>query len=717
MKRRLSTFLMLPSLLVGSENLIAAGEENTFEQGSEFADFFGEEAFVSIATGSKKSIDKAPAIASVISASDIKALGARTLNEVLETVPGLHVAPSGISRLEATYSIRGIHTGFNPQVLLLIDGVPLQYANTGRRPQLFNLSVASIERIEVIRGPGSAIYGADAYSGVINVITKDAQSISGTEIGTRVGSFDSRDLWFQHGDSWNDMDLVFGLAYQHTNGDSDREISSDLQSFLDGALFTDVSLAPGALSTGTERLETRLGLSNKNWEMNLWSWISNDGGVGAGAAQALDPNGIQNDEVYLADISYQTDDLAADWNFKTRLSYYYYDSETEFNLLPAGATVPIGADGNLDFVAPAGIVTFTEGLIGNPGVEGEDIQLEQTALFSGLNNHRLRVAGGMRYQSIETKETKNFGPGVIDGTQPFVDSTLTDVTDSEFVFAPDSDRTIYFLSLQDEWQFAPDWELTAGVRYDHYSDFGSTVNPRIALVWATSYNLTTKLLYGSAFRAPSFQEQFFINNPVSLGNPDLQPETIDTWELAFNYHPSQKMQSTLSLFSYKAKDLIEFVPDAGTTTSTAQNARDQDGYGFEWELDWKAHRDLRLKANYAWQHSEDSDNGNDIHDAPGQQFYISTNWQFTPQWILNTQLNWVGDRKRAAGDTRPEIDDYTLVNLSLRRENFTPNLDMTLSVANLFDEDAYEPSNGVIPDDYPLEGRSVWLQLNYRFDQ
>ncbi len=716
MKSRLSVLLVLP-MMMSSGGLTHAAEENSFEEGSEFADFYGEEAFVSIATGSKKSIDKAPAVASVISAEAIKELGARTLNEVLESVPGLHIAPSALNRLNPVYSIRGIHTGYNSQVLLLIDGVPFQYSHSGSRPELFNLSVAAIERVEVIRGPGSAVYGADAYSGVINVITKDAQSIAGTEMGARVGSFDSRDLWLQHGDSWNDMELLFSLSYQHTNGDSDRVIGSDLQSTLDGVLLTDVSLAPGALSTGNERLETRLGLSNKNWELNLWSWISNDGGIGAGGAQALDPKGIQNDEVYLADITYQTDDFATDWNFKTRLSYYYYDSETEFNLLPAGAMVPIGSDGNLDFAAPAGLVTFTEGLLGNPGVEGEDIQFEQVALFTGLNNHRLRVAGGMRYQSIETKETKNFGPGVIDGTQPVVDSTLTDVTGTEFIYAPDTDRTIYFLSLQDEWQFAPDWELTAGVRYDHYSDFGSTINPRIALVWATSYNLTSKLLYGSAFRAPSFQEQFFINNPVSLGNPELEPETIDTWELAFSYHPAQDIQSTLSLFSYKAKDLIEFVPDAGATTTTAQNARNQEGYGFEWELDWKAHRDLRLKANYAWQHSEDSDNGNDIHDAPGQQLYLSANWQFTPQWFLNSQLNWVGDRERAAGDTRPEIDDYTLVNLSLRREEIAPNLDITLSALNLFDEDAYEPSNGVIPDDYPLEGRSVWLQLSYRFDQ
>lgn len=707
---------MLPSLLLGSGNLIAAGEENTFEQGSEFADFFGEEAFVSIATGSKKAIDKAPAVASVISAREIKELGARTLNEVLETVPGLHVSPSALNRMSPVYSIRGIHTGFNSQVLLLIDGLPLQYSHSGGRPELFDMSVASIERVEVIRGPGSAIYGADAYSGVINIITKDALAIAGTEVGGRVGSFDSQDLWLNHGDQWNGLDIHFGFAYQHTNGDSNRVVSSDLQSTLDAALLTNASFAPGALSTGSERLEARLGMANENWKINFWSWLQ-DAGVGAGGAQALDPNGQEEDEVYLIDLSYQTADLAADWNFNTRLSHYYFETNTKYNLLPAGATVPIGSDGNLDFVTPAGIVTFPDGLIGEPGGKGNDSQLDIVATHSGIKDHHFRLAGGIRHQSLKTKESKNFGPGVIDGTQPVVDGTLTNVAGTEFVFTPDSSRTIHYLSLQDEWQIAPDWELTAGVRYDHYSDFGHTINPRIALVWATQHNLTTKLLYGSAFRAPSFLEQFFVNNPISLGNPNLEPETIDTWELAFNYHPSPDLVSTLSLFNYKAKDLIEYVPDTGATTSTAQNARDQDGYGFEWEADWKARRDLRIKANYAWQKSEDSKTSQDIHDAPGQQFFVTVNWKIASQWALSSQLNWVGDRKRAAGDTRPEIDDYTLLNLSLRRENITPNLDMTLSALNLFDEDAYEPSNGVIPDDYPMEGRSVWLQMNYRFDQ
>ena len=102
---------------------------------------------ISIATGNSTPLDRAPATATVISASEIQALGAHNLNEVLETVPGLHVSLSSLSRLDSVYSIRGIHTGFNPQVLLMLNGVPVQYNVQGGRPTLFRLPVTSIARV------------------------------------------------------------------------------------------------------------------------------------------------------------------------------------------------------------------------------------------------------------------------------------------------------------------------------------------------------------------------------------------------------------------------------------------------------------------------------------------------------------------------------------------------------------------------------------------
>lgn len=227
--------------------------------------------------------------------------------------------------------------------------------------------------------------------------------------------------------------------------------------------------------------------------------------------------------------------------------------------------------------------------------------------------------------------------------------------------------------------------------------------------------MTTKLLYGRAFRAPSFQEQFADQNPVTLGNPDLDPETIDTIELAFDYRPTFSLQTTLNLFAYKAEDLIDYVPSGGGTY-TAENSGDQEGYGFEFETTWDATEKLRFTGNYAWQYSFDSDTKKRVPDAPGQQAFLNSTWKFLPKWMLYSQINWVASRHRAADDSRGDIDDYILVDATLKRQAIFDHLDIGFTVKNIFDEDAREPSDGEkITDDYPLEGRSLWCELRYRF--
>lgn len=670
---------------------------------------------ITIATGNSTPLDKAPATASVVTAAEIEAMGARNLEEVLEGIPGVHIARSTTARMDSVYSIRGIHTGFNPHVLLLMNGVPVQFSYSGGRPVLFRLPIASIHRVEVIRGPGSAIYGADAYSGVINVITKDASTLGHSEFGARAGSFDMRDLWASTSTVLGNWDASFSIAYQTSDGDKDRRVQSDLQSALDSALGTTASNAPGPLSTRYEILDTHISFGDPNWKINLWSWHAANSGLGAGIAEALDSKGTNDDDLFLGDISYSTGDWADEWENNIRLSYLYYDTQSTYNVLPEGTVLPIGSDGNIDFATPIGIVQFPDGYLGNPGGISEDSQFDFVSIYSGFDSHRLRVAFGLRYQSLNTNETKNFGPNVIDGTEQVVDGTLTNVSNSPFVFAPDKSRTIRYLSVQDEWHITSDWDLTTGVRYDKYSDFGETINPRVALVWETNKSLTTKFLYGSAFRAPSFGELFNQNNPVNLGRSDLDPEKIDTYEIALHFNLSEQLQTSLNLFHYQARDMIEYVPDEGATTQTAQNARDQDGHGFEWVANWKPQKKWQVNFNYSWQKAEDAKSDTNIADTPNQQFTVSTFWEFQPNWFIHSKLNWVGDRKRNSIDPREEIDDYTLIDLTLRGKEILPGVDFALAVRNLTDEDAREPSNGTIPDDYPLEGRSVWAELSYTF--
>jgi outer membrane receptor for ferrienterochelin and colicins len=672
---------------------------------------------ISIATGNSMSLDKAPATASVIYAAEIEAMGARNLDEVLASVPGIHVSLSSLSRLDSVYSIRGVHTGFNSQVLLLLNGVPVQSILQGGHPTMFRLPSASIARVEIIRGPGSAVYGADAYAGVINVITKDAAAIAGTQVGARTGSFGSRELWLQSATQWNDVGIALNVAYQETDGDSSRRVSEDFQTSLDNLLNTQASLAPNALSTRYQVLDTHLALHGERWQVNLWNWLSTNAGVGAGAAQALDFNGYDDNHLMMADATYHFNSSAA-WDNSIRFSHVYSDHATRFDLFPAGASLPIGSDGNINFASPVGVVNFPEGLKGNPGQITKDTQLELVAMYSGWESHRMRFSLGSRYHSFDGNETKNFGPGVLD-TSPLpgaVDGTLTDLANTPHIYIGNSSRSIRFLSVQDEWQLHKNLALTAGVRYDNYSDFGGTTNPRFALVWAASENLTSKLLYGSAFRAPSFSELYFKNNPVSLGNPDLKPERIDTLELIFNYRFTPNLQTTLTLFSYEAKEMIDFVSDLNASTKTAQNVRDQDGDGFELELSWKPISQLRLSSSYSLQDSVDTKTNAVVPDAPEHQIKFNADWEFYHNWFINTQLDRVSDRHRAVGDNRGAVDDYTWVNVTLRAKDILPSLDFSLAVRNATDADAREPSSGRIAQDYPLETRSAWVELKYQFN-
>ncbi len=694
-----------------------------------FVTAFGSEEMISLATGKNQTLSRAPAVATVITAEDIEAMGATDLDQVLETIPGVHVSLSS-TRFSPIISIRGIQTDKNPQVLMLVNGVPITQLYFGDRGPRSTLPLASIERVEVVRGPGSSIYGADAFAGVINVITKDAADIEGIESGVRYGSFNTLDTWALYGGHWGDFDIALSAEYNRTDGDDDRIIESDAQSLFDSIMGTEASLAPGPASTGIKRLDLRLNVTYEKWKLRAWNWRQRDLELGPGLALALDPNSSTDTNNYLVDLNYHDPVFSANWDLSTRFSYMSVDFDSKQQLFPPGTVLPIGEDGNINTINPSGLVLFSDGLIGNPSYEENHYRFDLAGFYTGFGSHQLRFAGGVHYATLDSTETKNFGPSVLDGSTLLppselntVDGTLTDVSDTDFVYIKSEDRMVYYGSLQDEWSIASDWDLTAGVRYDHYSDFGSTINPRLALVWDARHDMTVKLLYGRAFRAPSFAELFVINNPIVLGNPDLDPETIHTIELAIDYRPSFTIRTGINLFAYEIHDLIRFVPDPSGTSATAQNVGNQEGYGFELEAEWKVTQALSLSGNYAFQNSKDTDTGSNAGDAPKNQIYLIGKWRFSPDWSLSSELLWVADRKRAPSDPRPEIDDYTLVDLSLRRDRIVDGLSAALIVKNIFDKEAYEPSPNVadvpqgslIPGDFPLSGRYIGGELRYHF--
>lgn len=712
--------LFRPSLLTLSLTLALLPAPTPAEEADDeeaLVALYGDTEMVSIATGTAKPVYRAPSVASVITAEDIAAMGARNLDEVLEAVPGLHVSRSVPLHMDSVYGIRGIATGFNPQTLILINGIRFgNLHNSGRMPN-FRLPVSAIKRIEIMRGPGSAVYGADAYAGVINIITFPSEELQDIRLAARRGSFDTTDGLLQFGTELEGWHLGGSIETQRSDGDKERRIASDLQTILDAALGTRASLAPDSLQTNYYVVDTHLEAANGNWTVRYWNWQQNGAGYGAGVAEALDPVGRQDVDHHLADLGFDSGESSSGWSVGFHYAYQRTKNQSRFQILPPGALLPIGADGNLNFVSPQGLVLFPEGLLGNPGSTDTTHFAEVEARYMQWNDHRVRLSAGGRHEATEARETKNFGPGVIDGRTSPVGGRLTDVTGTPYVYIPDKTRSVRFISAQDEWALAPDWELTAGVRFDDYSDFGSTTNPRLALVWSTAYNLTTKLLYGKAFRAPSFSELYFVNNPIVLGNPDLEPETIDTLELAFDYRPTTNTLFALTLFDYRARDLIEFTPDANAATKTARNARNQDGRGFELEAQWTPTDDWLLKANVAHTDASDAKTGWRIHDVPREETSVDARWHPNDNWQFSTEIHWIAERKRAHGDTRRAIDDYAWADLTTRYAGLARGWELSLSVRNVADADATAPSDSIIPEDYPLEGRSVWLGIDYRFSR
>jgi iron complex outermembrane receptor protein len=635
----------------------------------------------------------------VITAEDIKAMGASDLDGVLETVPGVHVARSTQTNAPI-YVIRGVHRDSNAQVLMLVNGIPITAAFQGNRGNVWGgLPLEDVARIEVIRGPGSALYGADAFTGVINIMTKTAADIDGTQFGVRAGSFNSSNAWLLHGGKLGAVDVAAYFSLGTTDG-AKSTVAADAQTGWDKLMGTRASLAPGLIDNGRNFVDGFLDLSYDKWHLRAGYQQRDHVGSAAGVAQALDPTGHNHSERLTSDITYQDLNLAKDWEISLQASFMRYKEFSDLVLFPAGANLGGGA--------------FADGMVGNPYKWEQHGRANVSGSYAGFEAHRIRFGAGVSKENIyKIQETKNFNPNYSPiGTGSVAD--ITDVSDTVPFLRPHS-RDVRYLFAQDEWNIARDWTLTAGLRRDSYSDVGGTTNPRLALVWDAAYDLTAKLLYGTAFRAPAFVELYNINNPVLIGSPNLTPEKMKTVEAALSWQPAAKLNLGLNVFRYEMRDIIQINP----ANFTYENAGKQTGSGMEVEVTWDTTRDIRVSGNYSYQRSTDEATRKDAGLAPHDHIYLRADWRFTPGWAANTQLNAVGTRQRAPADTRGPLAGYTTIDLTLRTDKGPRAWNFAVSVRNLFDSDAREPSPfGApfisLPNDFPLPGRSVYVQAEYK---
>ncbi len=645
--------------------------------------------YIETATKHLMETRKAPAIATVITADEIRNMGARDLKDVLRTVPGFGPRKRAVVQ---TVTVRGVSTPTTEKILLLIDGHRMNTPYDGSALRFFSddLMVENIKRVEVIRGPGSALYGANAFCAVINVITKTAEDIDSQQISISGGSFDTGHFngLFSHKDKESGFEISGHLDYQDTDG-QDNFIEQDGQTFYDRKNGTDVSSAPGCTDEYVQKWDA--GFRVRYGDFNLSSRvIEKEYGTTTGAIGAL------NDESYLevmkifGDLAW-TKRLGDNLNMTVNLYADYFDVVVFWERQPAG------------FTGENDIGKFDKHIYKN-AVFGGEITTDYT-----LGDHFITT--GLVYEYTKQYDVRHFNN--------FADYTagMAETTDHENNIE-NVDRNIWAAYLQNVWEITAYDSLTLGVRYDRYDDFGGTLNPRLGFVHEFGNDLVMKILYGSAFRAPTFIE-LYTNYTALAGNPDIEPEKISTYEVGLEYPFLKHYTIKLSYFHNEIEDLITRGPtpmDGGPTTFINKTGKTRVNGG-EAELVFKFAKDKYGYINGSYQYARD-ENNKEFPEVPRWIANAGLNYGFSKYLNANVNVSWLSERPRAENDAlkREELSSETLVDLTLIAKGFCKNLEIAGSVHNLFDEDYRDPQPGVlIPNDIPTNKRTFLFEIRYKF--
>jgi iron complex outermembrane receptor protein len=277
----------------------------------------------------------------------------------------------------------------------------------------------------------------------------------------------------------------------------------------------------------------------------------------------------------------------------------------------------------------------------------------------------------------------------------------------------DATQTVYYLLAQDEWSVTRDLILTAGGRYDHYSEFGGTFNPRASLVWNESAKSVVKLIYGRAFRTPTIIETESNGTYAPLGNPNLKPVTLDMLELALNHRYARGTWGA-SIFGYEQSHLIETATDAAAPillTFINRASKDR-SWGTQLTSEFIIAPQWSIQSHYTYQrHTIESGDDPNIPEAPHHQLYSELKWQAESAWSAGLRGLCVAGRERAENDPRPDPKNYVVVGLTAERRNILDRVDLRLLADNLFNTAYTYPSDSatVLPYDVPAPGRMWWL--------
>lgn len=606
------------------------------------------------ASRSEHSLADAPASVSVITAEQIKARGAGNLLEALRGVPGLSLNGRQVGGRK-TLSIRGAE---DRHTLVLIDGRRISSTDDtiGHSDYQYGwVAMEQIERIEVVRGPMSALYGSEAVGGVINIITRKG------------------------GQQWHGGASVRGELGEGPAGDGHQmsaSASGPLGEWFDLALGVEDrrrAPTPRPENKATSDIE---GQDRQSGNLRL--------GFTPSEGQRLQLDMLRSEETrrrheqntrlparpyYLDtyDLQRRQDALTwqADWSL-LRSELRYSEAEFEVNNKRSNNIAP----------------TRPQRL--------EDRVWDGNLAFALGDSHSLTLGAERREEFLE-----NAG--------------LTGGSDSALHKA---------LYVQDEIALADDWALTLGTRLDHHAIFGSESSPRAYLVWRASPELTIKGGYGEAFRAPTLKQispnYVGAEGPHTfLGNADIQPETSRSWEIGADWRDEQSAY-TATLFRSEIKDLIYYNllrrvgPRSIYQYDNISEARID---GLEVALRRALGGGFSLASSMTWLDARDRDSDDKLTGRPEFSATPSLAWQ-QGAWGAELEWQYIGQQtlQNAAGQLK-RAPAYSLVNLS---GSYRVDEHLTLRAGlNNAGDLRLEDKSALFG--YVEDGRTLWLGLEASF--
>ena len=662
-----------------------------------------------VATKTKMNADYVPGIVTVLHGNDMEVLGVRTVWEALGFVPGVEIKINTLGRPMVV--VRGIsgtrHTG---HVKLMVDSVGANPSFRGANDALLMIPIEQVERIEVIRGSGSSLYGEFTYTGVINIITRK----EGMRLYGGAAKFDTYGAGglYSYADAEKDLKVSINVAKWETDG---ADVNSGLDS-VEARFGPGLSFSPGPTNEDEKVGSLAINLDYKKTSLSFYGINRKHGAYFGTSYLTAESDGTPKEDEYWHLEARQKLEISSTLEGVLKVNISENEMEDGEMLLPPGAGInapppppgpPVPGPGPPPTLLPDGHLKVTY-------VKERRIEGGSDFTWRGWKGHTWFLGlSAAEVEIVDAWEASNVNFSTIPQT---IYPTLQKLPENEDVWInAGKKRQILSAVLQDQFELFDDFTLTFAVRYDDFDDVGGEVTPRIAVVWKVGGPHLLKFQYSEAYRPPTLAELYLPETgPGAHGNPNLEPETSKTYEIGYVYR-RPGLAGRATLFYSKMEGLIAIQATGAMDQHELVNSDEVEVKGVELEIEKKLGERWKVMANLSLLDAEDKTNHQDVLESTELIGNLILEGRVTDNLLAVINYRHIGDRKRRSTDTRDDLEGYDTVDLTLNCFNLGfKGLTFRAGVKNIFDEEVKAPADEYL-DDLPRPGRTWWTQISYNF--